>query len=64
MTKLTKQELILEIKERNIGIKNLQKLKKEDLIKILSDNPVTHTQEQVKDLDLPVLYPILSAKNK
>ena len=36
MTKLTKKELILEIKERNIGIKNLQKLKKEDLIKILA----------------------------
>jgi hypothetical protein len=62
MSKLTKQELIEEIKERNIGMKNLQKLKKEDLIKILSDNPVTHTQEQVKELDLPVLYPISLCK--
>lgn len=64
MTKLTRNELIEEIKERKIQIKNLQKLKKTDLIKILSDNPVTHTEEQVKQLDLPVLYPISLTKNK
>lgn len=62
MTKLTKQELIAEVKERNLGLKNLQKLKKDELLKILSDNPVVHTEEQVKELDLPVLYPISLCK--
>lgn len=62
MTMLTKQELIAEVKERNLGIKNLQKLKKDELIQILSENPVIVSKEEAEKSDIPVLYPISLSK--
>jgi hypothetical protein len=62
MTNLTKLELIEEIKERKIQIKNLQKLKKDELIQILSENPVIVSKEEAEKSDIPVLYPISLSK--
>ena len=62
MTKLNKQELIQEIKDRNLGIKNLQKLKKDELIQILSDNPIIVSKEEAEKTEIPMLYPISLSK--
>ena len=62
MTKLTRIELLEEVKALNLGIKNIQKLKKDELLQILSDHPVILTEQEVQKSDIPILYPITSLK--
>ena len=59
---MTRIELIEEIRARNLGIKNIQKLKKHELLQLLSENPIILSQEEVQKSDIPVLYPITSLK--
>tara|TARA_R110001606_G_C15016781_1_gene609189 strand:+ start:122 stop:268 length:147 start_codon:yes stop_codon:yes gene_type:complete len=37
-------ELVVEVKALNLGFKNIQKLKKFELLQIISDNPVRMTE--------------------
>ena len=62
MTKLTRTELLEELKSRNLGIKNIGKLKKHELLQLLSDHPVILTEQEVQESSIPVLYPIISLK--